>query len=73
MTNEQAIQNLENLISVALQRGLFQNPSEVILMQESLDNLKKKESNIPESNPSILEAPNGQQYYSTKTSDIKEK
>lgn len=40
MNKEQALQNLENLINVAIQRGLFQTSNDVVGIVQSLDVLR---------------------------------
>lgn len=71
MTPEQAIQNLESLINVSLQRGLFQTTQEVLVMSESLEVLRKKEGTPINGLGEVLTG-NQSKYVTTTTADIKD-
>ena len=62
MAPEQAIQNLETLMNIAIQRGLFQSANDVQAISESI-NVFKNQSGVS------IQQPN---YTSTNTSEIKE-
>ena len=66
MTPEQAIINLENLTNIALQRGLFTNPTDVQAIVESINALRPKNN--------IIEGTFGNQmpgYVTTSTDKLK--
>lgn len=72
MTHEQAIQNLENLINVSLQRGLFQNTAEVLAMSESLEVLRNKHEAVIGHDFADIIAKDQNKYVTTSSADIKD-